>query len=172
MKGMLKGVAALALASALFTTSAQAQGVRFGVAADGVFSLEEGGGSDFGAAVMAEFGGSGSSPIGFRIDAAYIFDPEIIIFRGNVLYTFMTSEESKFHPYLLGTAGYLTNSDFEGGDFLAGAGAGFNIMMTNSSITPFVEAAFINQFAEDFAGESQSVQFVDVRLGVKIGSGN
>ena len=66
----------------------------------------------------------------------------------------------------LGTGGYLTNTDFEGGDFVAGAGAGFNIMMTNSSITPFVEAAFLNQFAD-----GTSVQMVDARLGVKIGTG-
>ena len=166
MKGMLKGVAALALASALFTTSAEAQGARFGVAADGLFSLEEGCGSDFGAAVMGEFGGGPDSPIGFRVDVAYIFDPEVLIFRGNVLYTFMTSADSKFHPYLLGTGGYITDTDFDNGDFLAGAGAGFNIMMENSSITPFIEAAFLNQFAS-----GTSIQWVDARLGVKIGTG-
>ena len=167
MKGMLKGVAALALASALFATSAEAQGARFGVAANGIFSLEDGGGSDFGATVMGEFGGSADSPIGFRVDVSYIFDPELLLFRGNVLYTFMTAETSKFHPYLLATGGYITNTDFDGGDFLAGAGAGFNIMMENSSITPFVEAAFINEFAD-----GTSIQFVDARLGVKVGGGN
>ena len=163
MKGMLKGFAALALATALFTSSANAQGVRFGVAADGLFVLDPGSSSDFGAAVMAEFGGSADSPIGFRLDVAYIFDPEILIFRGNVLYTFATSEMSKFHPYLLGTAGYLTDTDFENGEFAAGAGAGFNIMLENSSITPFGEAAFLYQFSDP------SVKYLDARLGVKIG---
>src|SRR5688500_939469 len=78
MKGMLKGVAALELASALFTTSAQAQGVQFGVAGSGLFSLEEGGGSDFGGSVLVGFGGGADSPIGFRIDGTYIASYEAL----------------------------------------------------------------------------------------------
>lgn len=166
MKGMLKGVAALALASALFTTSAQAQGVQFGVAGSGLFSLEEGGGSDFGGTLLVGFGGGADSPIGFRIDGTYIASDEALaMFTANVIYTFMTSADSKFHPYLIGTGGYLMDvgSDIiDVSDFLAGAGAGFNIMMENSNIRPFVEARFLNFFFE--GNSSQSVQAL---LGVK-----
>lgn len=165
MKGMLKGVAALALATALFASTAQAQGARFGIAANGLFSLEEGGGSEFGATALAEFGGSADSPIGFRADVSYIFDPELILGTINVLYTFTTSEGSKFHPYLIGGGGYITDSSFDNGDFLIDAGAGFNIMMQNSSIMPFVEGRFVNQFAS-----GTSFQSVMAMAGVKFGT--
>ena len=169
MKGMLKGVVALALTTALFASTAQAQGARFGIAANGAFSLEEGGGSEFGASALAEFGGSADSPIGFRADVSYFFDPELLQGTINVLYTFTTSEGSKFHPYLIGGGGYITDTSFDDGDFLVAAGAGFNIMMENSSIMPFVEGRFINQFAS-FLGESTSLQSVQAMAGVKFGT--
>lgn len=171
MKGMLKGVAALALATALFTSTAQAQGAQFGLAGSGLFSLEEGGGTGFGGTLLVGFQGGEGSPIGFRVDGTYITDffdsgEGAALFTANVIYTFRTSEGSKFHPYLIGTGGYAMDvgSDIiDVSDFLAGAGAGFNIMMENSNITPFVEGRFLNFF---FEGESASS--IQALAGIKI----
>ena len=164
-------VGAILAATFLTAPAAYGQGARFGIAGTGAFSLEEGDGSgEFGVSALAELDAGGDSPIGFRLDATYLFDPELLQFTGNVLYKFLTSEGSKFHPYLIGGGGYVTNTDFDGGDFLIDVGAGFNIIMERGSLTPFVEGRFINQFATDpFTDESRSIQSLQAMLGLKFG---
>ena len=61
MKGMLKGVAALALATMFAASSAQAQ-AKFGVAGTGLFSLESGGGSAKGCGSGRGWGGCSARP--------------------------------------------------------------------------------------------------------------
>lgn len=186
MKGMLKGVAALALASALFTTSAQAQtSVQFGIG--GGLTLPLG---DFGDAAKTGFQGAlhaefapANMPVGFRIEGMYqrlgfsdLFETafgsgnwQIISGTANVVYTFQTSEESTFHPYLIGGAGvYNMKSNFDDFDddsetkFGINGGAGFNVAMGGASV--FIEGRFHNVFTED-----ESTNFVPINIGVRFG---
>ena len=99
MKGIVKGLSALALATAVFAAPVQAQGSMVGVSGAGIFSLEDEGGSDFGAGASFEW--SGANGFGVRLDGNYIFDPEPFIIDANVMYTFMTSDASMVHPYIL-----------------------------------------------------------------------
>ena len=107
MKGLLKGVAALALVAAFSASSAQAQGVNFGIAGTGLFSLETGGGSMFGGTALVGFGGSATSPLGFRVDGTVLHKNGITPVLGtvDVVYTFATAATSMFHPYLLAGGG-------------------------------------------------------------------
>jgi hypothetical protein len=88
MKGMLKGVAALALATMFAASSAQAQ-AKFGVAGTGLFSLETGGGSSFGGMALVGFQ-KADMPIGFRVDGTFLHkDGEWSeLATGDITYTF------------------------------------------------------------------------------------
>jgi opacity protein-like surface antigen len=189
MKGMLKGVAALALASALFTTSAQAQtSMQFGIGGGATLPL-----GDFADAaksigfhglVNAEFQPA-NLPVGFRIEGMYnrlsfhedqTTDGNFQIISGtaNVVYTFMTAEESKFHPYLIGGGGaYNFKASPEGFDsdsetkFGFNAGAGFNMAMGGAAV--FIEG----RFHRIMIGDGGDVNMVPISIGVRFGgSGN
>jgi opacity protein-like surface antigen len=189
MKGMLKGVAALALSTALFASAAQAQTpVSFGLGGGVTLPL-----GDFGDAGKTGFHGMGlvefqpaSLPVGIRVDGSYhrvgfsdlqasgpLGDGnfQLIVGTVNGVYTFQTAAESKFHPYIIAGAGaYNFKANFEDFDdnsetkFGINAGAGFNMGMGSASI--FLEGRFHNIFTE-----GSSTKFVPVTLGVRFGGG-
>ena len=173
MKGMLKALTAVAMATAFTASTAQAQSAPyFGVAGTGMFSLEEGGGSMFGGTALVGITPA-TMPIGFRVDATVLhksFDEggSITPIQGTagVVYTFQTAETSKIHPYLL-AAGGVYHVGANGGDFTkptAKVGAGFDYML--SSVRVFAEPTFNLLFLGDEAGTQKSLQ---VNVGVKFG---
>lgn len=158
MKGMVKGLTAIALATALFAAPAHAQG-SVGIGGSGLFSLEEGGGSDFGASAM--FGWAGANGFGFRADASYIFsDPASVLVNADVMYRFMTSETSTIHPYILAGGTLLGLDTFDEMLYGINAGAGFDFMMSNSNITPFAEARFVYTFEKDLFASASWLQAI------------
>lgn len=188
MKGMLKGVAALALSTALFASAAQAQTpVSFGLGGGVTLPL-----GDFGDAAKTGFHGTGlvefqpaSLPVGIRLDGTFHrigFSDLQEDFAGegnfqmitgtlNGVYTFQTAAESKFHPYIIAGAGvYNFKANFDDFDddsetkFGINGGAGFNMGMGGASI--FVEGRFHNVFTE-----GSSTTFVPITLGVRFGGG-
>jgi hypothetical protein len=178
---MLKGVAALALASALFTTSAQAQtSMQFGIGGGITMPL-----SEFGDAAETGFHGLLNAefqpenlPVGFRIEGMYtrLGFPEgidgnwqVISGTANAVYTFVTAAESKFHPYLIAGAGaYNMKANFDAGDddsetkFGVNGGAGFNVGMGGAAV--FIEGRFHNVFTE-----GESTNFIPISIGVRFG---
>jgi hypothetical protein len=190
MKGMLKGVAALALASALFTTSAQAQtSMQFGIGGGATLPLgdfaDEASSLGFHGLVNAEFQPE-NLPVGFRIEGMFnriSFNDDlpvdgnfqIISGTANVVYTFMTAEESKFHPYLIGGVGmynFKANVDDADSDsetkFGFNAGAGFNVAMGGAAV--FIEGRFHQIMLGDDAGGN--VNMVPISIGVRFGGSN
>lgn len=144
MKGIVKGLSALALATAVFAAPAQAQGTMVGVSGVGIFSLEDEGGSEFGAGASFEW--AGANGFGARLDGNYLFDPETFVINANVMYTFMTSDGSMVHPYLLAGGTLFGYNSFDESQFGISAGAGANFRLQNSPVTPFVDARFIRTF--------------------------
>ena len=154
MKGMLKGFAALALATVFATSTANAQGMQVGIGGTALFNLDsDASGTDFG--VMAKIGSAPASGIGFRLDVTGIFNDApgtgLIVGLGPT-YTFMTSETSMFKPYLLAQLNVFTSTegltDDLGDKLGAAGGAGFNYQM--SSVNLFAEAIFTYMFEDAF----------------------
>jgi hypothetical protein len=168
MKGLLKGVAALALVAAVSASSAQAQGVRFGVAGTGLFSLESGGGSQFGAMALVGFGGSATSPIGFRVDGTFLKKSGVttLPITADIVYTFATAASSMFHPYLVAGGGIVHSSGFGESTTkpMAKAGVGADYMM--GSVMLFGEATFDMFF---YGGGSGTTKALQANVGVKFG---
>ena len=155
MKGMLRGFAALALATVFATSTANAQGMQVGIGGTALFNLDsDNSGTDFG--VMGKIGSNQASGLGFRFDLSAIFSSGTtgIILGVGPTYAFATSETSMFKPYLLAELNVFTNTDNltdDLGDKLgASAGAGFTYQM--SSVNLFAEAIFTYMF-EDFFGK-------------------
>ena len=192
MKGMLKALTAVALASAFVATSAQAQKsmpVTFGVGGGVNLPL-----SNFKDVAKLGFQGTGmvgfapaNLPVGFRVDGTYQqnkYDNDFATAAGdgkwqtiygtaNLVYTFKTAESSKIHPYLIGGGGgynmknkpdtpTATNPEESTTKFGVNAGAGFD--MAAGGATIFLEGRFHNVFV---SGNNQS--FVPITLGVKFG---
>ena len=162
MKGMLKGVAALALATMFAASSAQAQ-AKFGVAGTGLFSLESGGGSAFGGMALVGFQ-KAESPIGFRVDGTVTHKGTTqIIGTADITYAFKTAASSMFHPYLLAGGGVTHVPDLTKPMAKAGVGADYNM---RSNLTIFGEATFDRFFYGGLAGTQKALQ---ANLGVKFG---
>ena len=164
MKGMLKGVAALALATMFAASSAQAQ-AKFGVAGTGLFSLESGGGSSFGGMALVGFQ-KADMPIGFRVDGTFLRDSGewSELATGDITYAFKTAESSMFHPYLLAGGGIVHVPSLT--KPMAKAGVGFDYNMANSKLTLFGEATFNMFFYGGLAGTQKALQ---ANVGVKFG---
>lgn len=135
---------------ALCAVPAKAQ-VELGVGGSGLFSLEDNGGSDFGA--MAKFGWVHESGFGFRIDGTGIFNDApgtVVILGAGLLYEFATAETSMFRPYLVAGASYFTNTeeffDNDFSDFGIQGGAGFKYAL--QSVNLFAEGIFDNVFTD------------------------
>lgn len=168
MKRILAVVVILAAGSAVAARPADAQGkVRFGLAATGLFSLEGGGGSDFGATGLASFGRS-HGKLGFRVDASLLRGDEqwTELGTGNVTYGFYTPE-SLLHPYVLAGGGIVHVPDHTKPLVKAGAGVDYHLFHRNHGTVLFGEATLDFLFmGDDFGGTNKALQ---VNLGVKFG---
>jgi hypothetical protein len=100
---------------------------------------------------------------------------QIISGTGNVVYTFKTSETSKFHPYLLGGGGAynlkrtgdaVPSDEGSSTKFGIDAGAGFNFSI--STIGAFLEGRFHDVFISSTDGPD--INFVTVNAGIRFGS--
>ena len=189
MKGMLKALTAVALASAFVATSAQAQGsmpVKFGVGGGVNFPL-----SDFGDNAKMGFQGTAlvqfapqNLPVAFRVDGAYAQNKfsdalassatgdgkfQNIYGTADVVYTFKTAESSKIHPYLIAGGGVYSlkfkpdaGASSTNTKFGVNGGAGFD--MAAGGATVFIEGRFHSVFTE-----GSNSNFVPVNIGVKFG---
>jgi hypothetical protein len=181
MRGLARGAAALALGLLLSTSSAHAQ-AQFSIG--GGLGLPLGDFDDF-----AKMGWQGTAsvsfapenmPIGFQVDGNYSqfsddtdldIKSQFIYGTGNVVYRFATSEESRFHPYLIGGGGVYnlkaTGDDVVGDPdsetkFGINAGAGFDISAGGAGL--FIEGRFHNVFTE-----GSNTQFIPINVGIRLG---
>jgi opacity protein-like surface antigen len=185
MKGMLKGVATIALATVIGASTAHAQsGVQFGLGGGANIPL-----GDFSDAAKTGFHGMAlvgfqpaTLPIGIQVDGSYnrlgteadFGDFQILNGNLNGVYTFKTAEESKFRPYLIAGVGVYNSklkTDIEGDDeesstdFGINGGAGFNF--TAGSVGLFVEGRFHNIFVSNFS----DTNYIPITVGVRFGGG-
>jgi hypothetical protein len=166
-KRTLALILALSAAGALGAAPAHAQGVRFGFAGTGLFSLEDGGGSDFGVTGLAQFGRSHGN-VGFRIDASLLRgdDQWSQLATGDVSYTFHTPE-SLLHPYLLAGAGIVHVPDLTKPMAKAGGGLDYHLFKRNRGTVLFGEATVdFLFFGDDAGGTATGLQ---LNLGLKFG---
>lgn len=168
MKRALMALVALAAAGSLGAAPIQAQGgVRFGLAGTGLFSLEDGGGTDFGVTGLASFGRSHGN-VGFRVDASLLRaeDDWYQLATGDITYTFHTPE-SLLHPYVLAGAGIFHVPDLTKPMVKAGGGLDYHLFKRNRGTVLFGEATldFLLR-GEDNGGTANNLQ---VNLGVKFG---
>lgn len=190
MKGMLKALTAVAMATAFTASTAHAQTpVSFGVG--GGVNLPLGDFSDaaklgFQGTALVEFAPA-NLPVGFRVDGTYQqnkFDTDFTEVDGkfqqiygtaDIMYTFKTAPESRFHPYLIAGGGvYNMKAKVDGGGdtgsdtkFGVNGGAGFN--MAAGSATVFLEARFHNVFTSDDDTGASNTNFIPITIGVKFG---
>lgn len=174
----------LACALALGASGLQAQGAEFSVG--GGISIPTG---DFDDAAKLGWQGTAAvsfvprgGAVGFQFDGTYSrfgvdgagFDVnhQIIYATGNAVYKFMSSEDGKFRPYLIGGLGVynfkLTGDDApafgDGSQTKVGinAGAGFDVKMGGAGL--FIEGRFHNVFADP-----SSRQFIPLTVGIRFG---
>jgi uncharacterized protein YaiE (UPF0345 family) len=186
MKGMLKALTAVAMATAFTASTAHAQTpVTFGVGGGVNLPL-----SNFKDVAKLGFQGTAlvqfapaNLPVGFRVDGTYQqnkYDDDFATAFGdgkwqtiygtaNVVYTFKTAETSKIHPYLIAGGGVYNLKDkpdagtsASSTKFGANAGAGFDMAVGSAKV--FLEGRFHNIFV---SGNNQS--FVPITVGVKFG---
>lgn len=190
MRKVVMGAMALVAGSMVYATNAQAQGQGPGVE----FSL--GGGvsvptGDFDDAAKLGWHGMAAIsfvpqtlPVGFQVDGNFSrfsnegdFDikDQLIYGTANVVYRFQTSEDSRFHPYLIGGGG-VYNFDLKGDDvdllpggdpdsqtkFGINAGAGFDIKA--GAVGLFVEGRF-----HDVLTEGSNLTMIPITVGVRFG---
>jgi hypothetical protein len=189
MRGLSKGMAALAVAMLLGAPALRAQGAEFSLG--GGIGVPLGDFDDaaklgwHGLAAVS-FGPEGW-PVGIQIDGSYQqfslddaafpgFDGlknRLIMGTGNVVFKFKTAEDSRFRPYLIGGGGVynskITGSDdpediLPGGEtkFGLNAGAGFDFKAGSAGL--FIEGRFHNVFTE-----GSNTQFIPITLGIRLG---
>jgi hypothetical protein len=189
MRGISKGIAALAVGMLLSAPALRAQGAEFSLGGGvgvplGTFDDEAKLGWHGLAAVS--FVPSGW-PVGIQIDGQYQqfslddaafpgfsgLKNRFIMGTGNIVFKFKTSEESTFRPYLIGGGGVynskVTGSD-DPGDVLPGgetkfginAGAGFDFKA--GAIGLFVEGRFHDVFTS-----GENLKFIPITLGIRLG---
>ena len=189
MRGLSKGIAALAVGMLLGAPALRAQGAEF--------SLGGGVGIPLGTfddnANIGWHGLAGISfvpngwPVGIQIDGSYqqysLDDNVVVGFSGlknrllmgtgNIVFKFKSSEESTFRPYLIGGGGVynskITGSDdpndvIPGGttDFGLNVGAGFDFKAGGAGL--FVEGRF-----HDIMMEGDDTKFVPITVGIRLG---
>jgi hypothetical protein len=187
MKGMLKALTAVAMATAFTASTAHAQTpVSFGVG--GGVSLPLGNFSDasklgFQGTALVQFAPA-NLPVGFRVDGTYQQNKfsdlqaslpsgdgkfQTIFGTADVVYTFKTAETSKIHPYLIAGGGvynFKTKLDAGGSGsdtkFGANGGAGFDMAVGSAKV--FLEGRFHNIFIS-----GNNVNFIPITVGVKFG---
>lgn len=188
MKGLSKGVAALALGMLVGASTLQAQGVEFSLGGGATVPLSTYGDfakTGYHGLVGISFAPS-SFPLGIQFDGMYdrlkLEAPsdrtsQIIQGTANLIYKFKTSEESKFRPYLIGGVG-IYNFKVVSGTDVAGPGAG-NIGNTNTdfglnggagfdfkagSVGLFLEGRF-----HDVFNSGANTKFIPITLGIRLG---
>jgi outer membrane protein with beta-barrel domain len=189
MRGLTRGIAALAVGMLLSAPALRAQGAEF--------SLGGGVGVPLGTFDdNAKLGWHGLAavsfvpngwPVGIQIDGSYQqfnlddganpgfsgLKNRFIMGTGDLVFKFKSSEESSFRPYLIGGVGVynqkVTGSDnanslVQGGttDFGLNAGAGFDIK--TSGIGLFLEGRF-----HDVFNDGENTKFIPITLGIRLG---
>ena len=131
-------------------------------------------------------------PIGFQIDGTYHrfgFEAEAVdadwqMIQGtaNAVFMFNRSEESKFHPYLIGGVGAYNvkavGDDAEGidsdeTDFGVNAGLGFDFDLGN--LAAFIEGRYNAVFGGTVDPETlddATASFVPITIGIRLGGGS
>ena len=171
MKRMLAGLTTLSLlafASAAVST-ASAQGIRPGVAATALFSLESGGGESYGGMALLGIGGRIDQPLGFRVDGSFVHGGGVWseLVTGDIIYTFHTPRRV-LHPYLLAGAGFQHSPGFTKPMAKAGAGFDYHLFHRNRGTVLFGETTFNLLFRGSGAGTGKALQ---VNLGLKFFEG-
>ena len=186
MKGMLKGVATLAIVTVVATSAMQAQTpIKFGLGG-GVNIPTSSSLKDF---LKTGFIGQGlvqfmpaNLPVGIQVDGNYSQlktktgslggdgKEQFIFGTVDAVYAFKTATESRFHPYLIGGGG-VYNTKFKPSTgtslgsttkFGVNAGAGFDVAAGGATV--YLEGRFHNVFTS-----GKSSNFVPIVLGVKFG---
>lgn len=186
MRGLSKGIAALALAALLGAPALHAQGAEFslgggvGVPLDNFDDSNKTGWMGLAGISFVPNGW----PVGLQFDGQYQqykFDQSeslkerFLIGTGNVVFKFKTSEESTFRPYLIGGGGVYnmkaTGTDDLGGlvdtdnsttKFGLNAGAGFDIKAGGVGL--FVEGRFHDVFTD-----GADLKFIPITAGIRFG---
>jgi hypothetical protein len=189
MRGLSKGIAALAVGMLLSAPALRAQGAEF--------SLGGGIGLPLDAfddeAKLGWHGLAGISfvpegwPVGIQVDGSYQqfslddaafpgfsgLKRRMIQGTGNIVFKFKTSEESSFRPYLIGGGGVyntkVTGAD-DPGDVLGGgqtkfginAGAGFDFKAGSAGL--FIEGRF-----HDIFTDGEDLKYIPITLGLRFG---
>jgi len=192
MRGISKGIAALAVAMLLSPPALRAQGAEFALGGGVGVPL-----SDFDDDAKLGWHGLAAVsfvpegwPVGIQVDGSYqqfaLEDDRFIGFgndlktrlimgTANIVFKFKTSEDSRFRPYLIGGGGVYNSKitgaddpeDVLGGgetDFGINAGAGFDFKAGQVGL--FIEGRFHNVFT---GGEGSDLRFIPITLGVRFG---
>jgi Outer membrane protein beta-barrel domain len=186
MRGLSKGIAALALGTLLAAPALRAQGVEF--ALGGGVGVPTG---TFDDAVKVGWHGLAAVsfvpngwPVGIQIDGQYQqykFDgstslkDRFIMGTGNVVFKFKTSEESAVRPYLIGGGGVynikatgtndvgtIVDTDNSVTKFGLNAGAGFDFKAGGAGL--FIESRFHDVFTT-----GENVKFIPITVGIRFG---
>ncbi len=184
MRGLSKGMAALAVGMLLGAPALRAQGAEFAL----------GGGVGFPSGTFddaAKVGWHGLAaisfvpegwPVGIQFDGQYqqykldgFTDTKerFIMGTGNIVFKFKTSEESTFRPYLIGGPGVYNFKQtgeadpgqvLEGGttEFGINAGAGFDFKAGGAGL--FIEGRFHRIF-----NSGEDLQFIPITIGLRFG---
>jgi Outer membrane protein beta-barrel domain len=189
MRGLTRGIAAVAVGMLLGAPALRAQGAEFSLGGGVGVPL-----GDFDDAAKLGWHGLAAVsfvptgwPVGIQIDGSYQqfnldhganpgfagLKNRFIMGTGDIVFKFKSSEESSFRPYLIGGAGVynskVTGSDnannlIQGGttDFGLNAGAGFDIK--TSGIGLFLEGRF-----HDVFNDGPNTKFIPITLGIRLG---
>jgi hypothetical protein len=184
MRGLSKGVAALAFGLLLGTPALHAQGAEFSLG--GGIGIPLGSFDD--AAKMGWHGLAAvsfvpnGSPVGIQFDGQYqqykldgFADTKERFLMGtaNVVFKFKSSEESTLRPYLIGGGGLYNfkqtgSADpgqvLEGGTTKFGLNAGAGFDFKAGSVGLFLEGRFHDVFS---AGEN--LKFIPITVGIRLG---
>jgi hypothetical protein len=189
MRGLSKGLAALAVGMLLGAPALHAQGAEFSLGGGvgvplGTFDDNANIGWHGLAAISFVPNGW---PVGIQIDGSYqqfSLDDDVVVGfsglknrllmgTGNIVFKFKSSEESTFRPYLIGGGGVynskITGSDdpndvLPGGttDFGVNVGAGFDFKAGSAGL--FVEGRF-----HDIMQDGEDTKFVPITVGIRLG---
>jgi hypothetical protein len=189
MRGLSKGIAALAVGMLLGAPALRAQGAEFSLGGGvgvplGTFDDNANIGWHGLAAISFVPNGW---PVGIQIDGSYqqfSLDDDVVVGfsglknrlllgTGNIVFKFKSSEESTFRPYLIGGGGVynskITGSDdpndvIPGGttDFGVNVGAGFDFKAGSAGL--FVEGRF-----HDIMQDGEDTKFVPITVGIRLG---
>ena len=186
MRGLAKGVAALALAMLLGAPALRAQGAEFSLGGGiglplGTFDDRDKVGWHGLAAVSVV---PEAWPVGiqidgqyqqYRLDASSSLKDRFLIGTANLVYKFKSSEESRFRPYLIGGGGvynFKTTGTNDLGNLIdtgssttkfgINAGAGFDIKAGGAGL--FLEGRF-----HDIFTSGENTKFIPITLGIRFG---